>query len=880
MSSAFWWYVLAGFIVGFSLSTLWEWLYFRIKRVRAIERAVAKQTPARPPADTQWDIVAEETPQTDSVWATSTAQDPGVYLEMEDPDLAAQAADSGGEGLAAATAPVEPEIRPIMVATPQPDAAPRPTTTVNVVNVPPFFQAEVAAPPAPPPPAIAPDPQIVLLTAAIEQLARAMEKSPPGGATGSSAPAAHSAASPAAGANTLHAFSQGAALTSAGPPPEQPSTAAGATPLSPEGRTATAAQTSPSAQAVETETQEQLRTLQENLEERDRQIGALTSILTSLRGSLADALAAKRRLEGTLAERQKVLAGQDAALQQLRMETERMRGEKAAEVAALTAGATIAAEALADKQEAVEAAAARVADLETQLQALAEEKVALAAAAAADQAERTAAIQLQATGYEEQIGQLNGQLETLTAERDVLQGRIDAAEAELKRRTAEAETVRSQLAQAGEESAQEQELRAAEIATLAAGATAAAAALHAKQQEVDAAAEQIMAMEGELQARQTALDEAQRQATARQEELEKVNAKRIALEEELTRRTGAIETLAARADAAQSEIGALRQELQKQAAAQAGQAQERTRRSVEVAALTASAAVAAAELKSRQEALEEAQGQSKALQEELGRVVAEKAGLEQQLQQHAADLEAVAQRLHAAQASLDQTEARREELSALLKERNRALAGAEQKLSRVSRFEGALALAKNLETRHAGKTRAASAAFVAGRQPQLTGEPQTIGDVRGIGPVFQQRLYEAGVGTFWELANLSDEDFRDILKLDDTESKAVDFDKIRLRALRLARESGSLGMLWDVHHVDDLEALPGMGETYERRLYAAGVRTFEALSRLDEEQLATIVRAPKMRTPDFGLWIAEARRLARSSQAAAQEKPANGGNAP
>jgi predicted flap endonuclease-1-like 5' DNA nuclease len=290
--------------------------------------------------------------------------------------------------------------------------------------------------------------------------------------------------------------------------------------------------------------------------------------------------------------------------------------------------------------------------------------------------------------------------------------------------------------------------------------------------------------------------------------------------------------------------------------------------------------VAAAELKSRQEALEEAQGQSKALQDELARVVAEKAGLEQQLQQHAADLEAITQRLSAAQAGLDQTAARRDELDALLKERDHALAGAEQKLNRVSRFEGALALAKNLETRHAGKTRAASAAFVAGRQPQLSGEPQAIGDVKGIGPVFQQRLYEAGVGTYWELANLSDEDFRDILKLDETEARAVDFDKIRSRALRLARESDSLGVLWDEHRVDDLETLPGMGDAYERRLYAAGVRTFEALAQLDEEQLAAIVRAPKMRPPDFGLWIAEARRLAQGEQAVAQDQTANGEDTP
>jgi predicted flap endonuclease-1-like 5' DNA nuclease len=71
-----------------------------------------------------------------------------------------------------------------------------------------------------------------------------------------------------------------------------------------------------------------------------------------------------------------------------------------------------------------------------------------------------------------------------------------------------------------------------------------------------------------------------------------------------------------------------------------------------------------------------------------------------------------------------------------------------------------------------------------------------------------------------------------------------------------------------------------MGDAYERRLYAAGVRTFEALAQLDEEQLAAIVRAPKMRPPDFGLWIAEARRLAQGEQAVAQDQTANGEDTP
>ena len=31
MTESVWWYVLAGFLIGFILSTLWEWLFFRLR---------------------------------------------------------------------------------------------------------------------------------------------------------------------------------------------------------------------------------------------------------------------------------------------------------------------------------------------------------------------------------------------------------------------------------------------------------------------------------------------------------------------------------------------------------------------------------------------------------------------------------------------------------------------------------------------------------------------------------------------------------------------------------------------------------------------------------------------------------------------------------
>ena len=42
MTAAFWWYLLAGLILGFCLSTVWEWLYFRQRRMRITDRRIAE----------------------------------------------------------------------------------------------------------------------------------------------------------------------------------------------------------------------------------------------------------------------------------------------------------------------------------------------------------------------------------------------------------------------------------------------------------------------------------------------------------------------------------------------------------------------------------------------------------------------------------------------------------------------------------------------------------------------------------------------------------------------------------------------------------------------------------------------------------------------
>jgi len=159
------------------------------------------------------------------------------------------------------------------------------------------------------------------------------------------------------------------------------------------------------------------------------------------------------------------------------------------------------------------------------------------------------------------------------------------------------------------------------------------------------------------------------------------------------------------------------------------------------------------------------------------------------------------------------------------------------------------------------------AATEAGRAIHYTECPQALSATKGIGRTFEKRLYEAGVGTFWELANLADEDFRLILALDDRLPLRADFQTIREDARRLAVETDSVDRFWRGPMPDDFEPLEGIGETFKRRLYAAGICTFEALANATVEQLTAICPPSRLRTPNYADWIAQARILAQQKRA-------------
>jgi predicted flap endonuclease-1-like 5' DNA nuclease len=148
------------------------------------------------------------------------------------------------------------------------------------------------------------------------------------------------------------------------------------------------------------------------------------------------------------------------------------------------------------------------------------------------------------------------------------------------------------------------------------------------------------------------------------------------------------------------------------------------------------------------------------------------------------------------------------------------------------------------------------------REPLPAGEveysacPQYLAQVRGIGPLFERRLYEAGIGAYWEVANLPDEALARILA--PRPWQQIDVAAIRRDAAQLAADSAAQGRVWDGSLPDDLGGIEGIGRMYEARLHEAGICTYQALAAATVEQLAAICRAPEWRRPDYGGWIAAA----------------------
>jgi predicted flap endonuclease-1-like 5' DNA nuclease len=140
------------------------------------------------------------------------------------------------------------------------------------------------------------------------------------------------------------------------------------------------------------------------------------------------------------------------------------------------------------------------------------------------------------------------------------------------------------------------------------------------------------------------------------------------------------------------------------------------------------------------------------------------------------------------------------------------------------------------------------------RTLRLTAAPgdDPLIDIIGIGPVYQQRLYDAGVRSFAQLAALDEGRLREIVGPEEWQQLDLGawIAEARTRAGAVQRER------------DPLVDINGIGPVYERRLFEAGVNTFAELAVLTPERLREIVGVKDWQQANVEAWIAEARELA------------------
>ncbi len=197
------------------------------------------------------------------------------------------------------------------------------------------------------------------------------------------------------------------------------------------------------------------------------------------------------------------------------------------------------------------------------------------------------------------------------------------------------------------------------------------------------------------------------------------------------------------------------------------------------------------------------------VQDEAYKLADEKIGLETQLQAREAEFNALNILLGQVHSESDKLADAKADLEALLQARDAEILALnedlEQTLAEAMRTEAertpparasASGAAPDVAGHSPSKAAALQAAWTLGAEPGGLAQPQDLNEVTGIGAIFEQRLFAAGVGTYWELANLSDAEMQRILQVDDVRQLRAKPDEIRAEAYRLAQETNTVGRVW------------------------------------------------------------------------------------
>ncbi len=580
-----------------------------------------------------------------------------------------------------------------------------------------------------------------------------------------------------------------------------------------------------------TEKESALADLQANLDAQQEQLDALLAHKANLESSVQDKDNALSELQAQLDALTTDKANLEASVQ----EKDGAAAELQAQLDALTTDKTSLEASMQEKDSAATAMQADLATLKTtvdtlnadiaaareQVEALTAEKAALEATIQ-EKDETIASLQSDLATSKTTIDNLNAQIATLN-------GQIEEGQAQITQLNEQVETL-------SKESEEGREDRDGRLAALTAGAAASAALIKRHEEDLETANTNVASLQAQIDtltadktALESSLQEKDQAAADLQAQIDALTADKTTLEASLAEKTQAIaEGPAEPAEDVLAQISAERDELAArveslQAEIDAGQIDKMT---LEAA------------LQERTTELDDARAELAAA------VAASAVRAEPPVEVATAEGERAAD-----------TSALEEAATAEVTE-GEAAEVAEGEAAEVA-AEPEVVLSPTVTNLKAGAMRAA---FMLGMKPLSTSQPQDLTNIEGIGSTYEDRLYQAGIGTYWEVANLSDDELFEVLRVG-ARRAMTDAEGIRMSAFNLAQSSNSIGHVWSSHRIDDFEKVPGISQTYEQRLYEAGIYTYRALAEATVEQLESLIETPGHFRPAFERWIEGAKAL-------------------
>jgi predicted flap endonuclease-1-like 5' DNA nuclease len=137
--------------------------------------------------------------------------------------------------------------------------------------------------------------------------------------------------------------------------------------------------------------------------------------------------------------------------------------------------------------------------------------------------------------------------------------------------------------------------------------------------------------------------------------------------------------------------------------------------------------------------------------------------------------------------------------------------------------------------------------------------PDDLSKIKGIGDVYKQRLYRAGIYTWKQIA----EGDVETLRRATSAYPSSNVDEWLVQAQKLIEKHGRADAVYSGPQPDDMTKILGIGPVSAAALYRAGICTYEQLASTpiaDLEALFPIAVAGDQ--PDFAQWVTRAANLA------------------